>query len=147
MQKQIVRIAALALFVTTFAVASAHAQNAGNNLRVTIPFDFVIGGKTLPAGDYDVRMEDSRTMMKIQHLEQSTGAFVLVHPVQGLDAQNRSKLIFRKYGNEYFLSQVWTAGRATGQELNKTSHERALQRETAKLSRKPESVAVTARAN
>ena len=147
MKKQLVKIAALTLFVTTFAVASARAQNPATNLRVTIPFDFVIGGEKLPAGDYVVRTEDSRTTMKIQLLGQSTGAYFLIHPVQGLDIQNQSKLVFHKYGDEYLLSQVWTAGRAGGDELNRTSRERALQREIAKRSAKPETVAISAKAN
>ncbi len=146
MKTQILRIAALSLVVTTFAI-TAHAQNAGNSLRVSIPFDFVIGDKTLTAGDYTLRVLDSGNTVRIQLGDESTGTYFLIHPVEGLNIKNESRLVFRRYGNEYFLSQVWTAGRATGQELNKTRHERALQRETAQLSRKPESVAVTARAN
>jgi hypothetical protein len=147
MKKQVIRIAALALFVTTFAIASAHAQNAGNNLRVTIPFDFVIGGEKLPAGDYLVHTEDSRTTMNIQSRDQSSQAYFLVHPVPGVDIKNKSKLIFRKYEGEYSLSQVWVEGRASGQELNKTSRERTLQRDIAKRSGKPEFVSIAARSN
>ena len=61
MKKQLIRIAALTLFVTTLAVTSARAQNPGNNQMVTIPFDFFVGADKLPAGDYVVRVEDSRT--------------------------------------------------------------------------------------
>ncbi len=146
MKNQILRIAALSLVVTTFAI-TAHAQNAGNNLRVSIPFDFVIGDKRLPAGDYNLLVQDSGNTMRIQLGDQSTGAYFLIHPVQGLNIQNQSKLVFHKYGDQYFLSQVWTAGRATSQEVNRSSKQRGLEGELAKRSGKTESVAVSMKAN
>ncbi len=147
MKKQLIRIAALTLFVTTFAVTSARAQNPSNNQMVTIPFDFFVGADKLPAGVYTVRPEESRAAMKIQHRDQPKSLYFLIHPIQSPSIQDRSKLVFRKYGDDYFLSQVWTVGRATGEELNKTKRERILEREIAKRADKPESVAVTMRAN
>jgi len=37
--------------------------------------------------------------------------------------------VFHRYGNTYFLSQIWMAGESTGRELLKTREERALERE------------------
>ena len=37
---------------------------------------------------------------------------------------DKSKLIFHSYGDQYFLSQVWTAGSATGSELRKSAKEK-----------------------
>jgi hypothetical protein len=147
MKKQLIRIAALTLFVTTFAITSARAQNPTSNQMVTIPFDFFVGAAKLPAGDYVVRAEDSGTTMKIQHRERSSGLYFMIHPVQSPSVQDRSKLVFHKYGDDYFLSQVWTAGRASGEELNKSKSQRALDRKIAMRASKPESVAVTFRAN
>ena len=147
MKKQIMRIAALTLFVTTFAVASAHAQNSSANQKVTIPFDFFVGSEKLPAGKYILRAEDSRTAMRIQRGDQSIGTYFLIHPVGGSQIQDQSKLIFRKYGDQYFLSRVWAAGHATGHELNMSNRQRGLEREIAKRAGKSESVAVTMRAN
>jgi len=147
MKKQIMRIAALTLFVTTFAVVSARAQTPGGNQMVAIPFDFYVGADKLPAGEYVVRAHDSRTAMRIQPRDQSTGAYFLIHSVEGLKIQDQSKLVFHKYGDQYFLSQVWTAGRVTGQELNKSSRQRGLERDIARRAGKSESVAVTMKAN
>ena len=38
--------------------------------------------------------------------------------------QAKSKLIFHRYGDQYFLSQVWTAGSTTGSELRKSVKEK-----------------------
>jgi hypothetical protein len=147
MKKQIVRIAALTLFVATLAVASAHAQSPSSNQVVNIPFDFYVGGEKLPAGEYLVRAETSRTTMRIQRRDQSPGAYFSIRPVEGREIQNQSKLVFHKYGEDYFLSQVWTAGRAGGQELSRPERQRKLDREIARRMSKPESVSITMRAN
>jgi hypothetical protein len=39
------------------------------------------------------------------------------------NAPTESKMMFNRYGDRYFLSQVWTAGVPTGVELRKTSTE------------------------
>ena len=147
MKKQIMRIAALTLFVTTLAVASAHAQSSSSNQLVTIPFDFYVGAEKLPAGQYLVSAESSRTAMRIQRRDQSPGAYFSIRPVEGRKIQNQSKVVFHKYGEDYFLAQIWTAGRASGQELNRAERQRRLDREIANRVSKPESVAVTMRAN
>jgi hypothetical protein len=147
MKNQMMRLAALTLFVTTLAVASAHAQSPRSNQMVTIPFDFYVGAEKLPAGEYLVSEQGSRTTMRIQRRDQSPGAYLSIHPVEGREIQNQSKMVFHKYGEEYFLSQIWTAGRASGQELNRTERQRRFDREIAKRTSKPEAVAVTMRAN
>ena len=39
--------------ITTFGT-SARAQSLDHGFRINIPFDFMVGGKTLPAGQYSV---------------------------------------------------------------------------------------------
>jgi hypothetical protein len=146
-KKQLIRIAALTLFVTTFAVASTRAQSPGGNQMVTIPFDFFVGADKLPAGEYTLRAEDSSAAMRIQRRDQSTSAYFSIRPIEGPKIQNQSKLVFHKYGDDYFLSQVWTAGRATGEQLSKTKRERLAEPEIAKRAGKPEQVVLTMRAN
>jgi len=43
---------------------------------------------------------------------------------------NSASLIFNRYGNEYFLSQVWAKGGSVGRGLPKTRAERELERKT-----------------
>jgi hypothetical protein len=35
-----------------------------------------------------------------------------------------SKLVFHRYGSQYFLTQIWTAGNARGKELPESGRER-----------------------
>jgi hypothetical protein len=148
MKKQMITLMAVAMFATTLMVMSANGQTAGN-IAVTIPFEFAAGGKTLPAGDYYVRrsLEGSRVVMRIESKDGSMSIYLPNHVAQSVEIQTESKLVFTRYGKELFLSQVWSAGRSTGAELNRTNRERLLQRETASTRLKAESVTVAGKSN
>ena len=148
MKKQMITLMAVAMFAMTLTVVSVHAQNAGN-LTVTIPFEFSAAGKTLPAGEYYVRrsLDGARVVMRIESKDGSVSIYLPAHVAQSTEIQPESKLVFTKYGSQLFMSQVWSAGRSTGEEINKTSRERNLQREIAGRSGKPETITVAAKAN
>lgn len=148
MKSRMISMVAVVVFVTTLAVASVHAQNAGD-VTVTIPFEFSASGKTLPAGDYLVRrsFDGSQSVMRLESKQDSVSIYLPTHAVQSNTIQEGSKLVFTKYGEQHFLSQVWTAGRSTGAELNKTNRERGLQQEIARRRAKPETVSVAVRSN
>jgi len=148
MKRQMIIMVAVVASVATLAVASVRAQNAGD-FSVTIPFEFAAGGKTLPSGDYYIRRNFDHARVVIR-LESKTGAdsiYLAMHSVPKNNIQDQSKLIFNRYGNQMFLTQVWTAGRSTGEELNKSSHERVLQTQIARSRAKQETVSITAKAN
>jgi frataxin-like iron-binding protein CyaY len=148
MKKHMISVMAVAVFVVSLAVTPAQAQNAGN-LTVTIPFEFVAAGTTLPSGDYSVQrsFEGGHVVMKIRSKNDTKSIFVLTHSVEGRSIQNESKLVFNKYGNQMFLSQVWIASRSTGEEMLKTNRERNLQKEIARRSATPETITIAGRSN
>jgi hypothetical protein len=47
-------------------------------------------------------------------------------------------LVFRHYGNQYFLTEVWAAGETNGRQLAKSARQRAIERELASTSSKSE---------
>jgi hypothetical protein len=47
-------------------------------------------------------------------------------PVRANQTQEETKLVFHKYGDQYFLSQIWTPGGNTGRELLMPRFEREL---------------------
>jgi hypothetical protein len=149
MQKRAITIMAVVVFFATLAVTSVRAQNAGT-ISVSIPFDFAVAGKALPAGEYNVRrsIEGNRELTAIRNREKTEAVYLpQTHPVQTSEVQSESKLVFNKYGSQYYLSQVWISGRTVGQELSKTAKERGLQREMAGTHRKAESVAIAGKLN
>ena len=82
---------------------SAHAQN-GTSVSVNVPFGFEIGSKHLPPGTYTVR-ESLTNILEIRN--SSTGAMLITHDGQSTKPTKKSKLVFDRYGDQYFLRQVW----------------------------------------
>ena len=114
------------LFVVSIVVA-AQVVRADEPMLVNIPFAFVAGGVTLPAGEYRVqKLDGSSAVVLISCADASASAMVLSNAAQAKETQTQSKLIFKRYENRYFLSQVWTAGSIRGRELLKSRAEKEI---------------------
>jgi len=146
MKKQILVPATILSLVLTVMVTQVRAQ-ASHYFRVIIPFEFAISGKTLPAGEYVVRRvsADSPQWLSITSLNGSTRQTVLTHKMRSGTLGSESKLVFRRYGDQYFLSQIWEGGDNDGHELLRSRGEASLQRTMAKNTGKPEVVVVSGR--
>jgi hypothetical protein len=144
MKRQILMAITMLSLYATLAVASVKAQSE-HYLVVTIPFEFAIKGKTLPPGEYIVRRvsSDKPDCLSIGSVNGRTGQSVLTHNVRAGTLQAESKLVFSRYGDQYFLSQVWKAGDSDGHELRKSRRESGLERIMAKNTARPEMATVT----
>ena len=132
MKKQLLRASAIFIFAITTTAVSASTQSA-RRIVVDIPFDFVVEKKTLPAGVYTIKniSRNSDATLLIRSADGREAALVVTNPVEVSAAQKESKLVFRQYGDQYFLSQVWTSGGNVGRQLPKSSTEQSLEREMA----------------
>lgn len=84
------------------------AQAQENEVITTVPFDFVAGGKTLPAGTYSVNRVST---MWDSHLIINSGdsaAFVLPVAFDSDSSVGDAQLSFERVGETYFLSKVKT---------------------------------------
>jgi hypothetical protein len=61
--------------------------------------------------------------------------------VTSASTNDNGKLVFNRYGNQYFLSQVWAAGSDSGHQLRPSKAER----EIAKNASKPKVEVLTAK--
>ncbi len=115
------------LVLATFSLVAMTlpAMPAATGVKANIPFDFMVGAEKLPAGHYLIERQTSPASIIIANLE--TGARVMVHtsPVQ-LDGRESTTLVFHKYGDQAFLSQIKSPGWGVGQELPRTKLEREL---------------------
>ena len=135
--KKLIMLGVLGLLTSV----SAHAQ-AGNQFTVTIPFTFYVAGKTLPAGQYHIgRSTEDAEGLVLRGTDGRTGVFVLTRGIQTAEVPQQTKLVFRVYGDQYFLGEVWISARNKGRELPKSRKER-LVKQNSKLGAKPEKVAV-----
>jgi hypothetical protein len=86
---------------------SARAQES-EGVRAKVPFEFVAGGATLPAGTYSVGPLSLDVHSGIAIRSYEHGALVLPLVVDESRA-GQSKLSFERVGDKYFLSEVDTS--------------------------------------
>ena len=153
MKKTVVKgfiTAALLVAAIITAGASAQAQTLQYKLTVDIPFDFSVSGQKLPAGKYWVsRAQESigDTVVQFQSTDLHSVANRFSVPIVTFKSKKRGQLVFHRYGDQYFLSEVWPAGGGTGRAFLKTRAERELERSAgiaAVRATKPEIVTVVA---
>ena len=118
MKTQIIRTFSVALL----AAASTFAQGS-QKLTVQVPFGFHVGASTLPSGEYMVDTDAAPGVVRLKSADSKSTVMILSMSVQAPGPPSQGKLVFHKYGDEYFLSQIWKAGNNTGCELRKSRRE------------------------
>lgn len=121
------------------AVASANAQSA-NGVISNIPFEFVVGNETLPAGEYRINTA-LEPALAIKSADLKHSAMRMTNGTKP-SSERRARLVFRRYGQKYFLAEVWN-GSERGRQLTKSRQERAIERELASIPSKSEFAAST----
>jgi hypothetical protein len=96
------RIIAIALFALASLVTVGNAS-AQSQIRATIPFDFTAGRAVLPAGTYTIS-SGNRIAVVIQNGTQH--ATVLRSTIADEDPSMKNRLVFNKYGDQYFLREI-----------------------------------------
>ena len=95
--------------VTMFGMlALAMSMHAQDLIRVSVPFDFTVGGQNLPHSTYEIsRVETTNLeMLSVRNLDdQSQTELVLAKTNQNL---GDPKLLFDRYGGKYFLAGIVT---------------------------------------
>jgi hypothetical protein len=108
------------------AMVPAYAQSGA--VQVKVPFDFTIGGKTFPAGDY--RINSELHQLRIQDSQGRNVALALTNDASGAPRDNAS-VVFNCYDHRCFLSEVWSPAQDSGAEVYKSKAEADLQKELA----------------
>lgn len=107
------------------ALLATQVGRAQEPVLANIPFAFTVGNMTLPAGEYRVeKVQESSPALLIQRTDRSASTIVITSGVELNAPQAQTKLIFHRYANGYFLSQIWTEGNTRGRELPKSPKEK-----------------------
>jgi hypothetical protein len=148
MKKQALRALVMLVSIIALAYATAiasSAQSLGQQIRADVPFDFVVGDKTLAAGEYSVSQISSAGGIAVRSRDGEQGAIRLSHAVLDRNPRQKTSLTFLRYGNQYFLSQIWVSGSAEGRQVLKSKAERSADRELARRENSmPEVVTIVA---
>jgi hypothetical protein len=132
----ILRSALLAGVVATGLIApTANAQmDTRYGLNVRIPFAFQAGSQQMPAGLYRISFNQNSLMIFHLYLQKSdsvdSGTYahtnVLATASNGETFHNYGRLVFRRYGDQYFLHEVWQADSTDGVTCITSPEEKAL---------------------
>ena len=100
------------LALSAAAMLGTTGLYAQTGVVANVPFNFTVDTVRMPAGDYTLKPTSShRGVIRLQNRE--TGASVLVS-AQNLLSTHQGKeeesgmIIFHRYGDRYFFSEVWT---------------------------------------
>ena len=92
-------------------------------LTVKVPFEFVVGSQTFPAGTYKFRSllnsvpgKDAIEVLELRSMEGRL-YHAIVTDVVGSYEPNHPKLVFTRSGGRTFLSEVWEPGKQAGCQL------------------------------
>ena len=108
---------AIALSLPLLFSAVVHAQTT--QLKMTVPFDFIAGDAALPAGDYDVHSIDARggNALSIHSVTLNAGTLVLSTSSRSAKTPDRNTLVFCRYGQKYFIAEVWIINTSIGGQM------------------------------
>jgi hypothetical protein len=119
------------IFAMSFWPARTQAQIVGD-LKVEVPFEFHAGNTTLPAGSYVIhQVNDSNlTVMEISRADGKRSALFNVESAQAKTTPEKTQLIFNKYGDQYFLSELFDAGDVDGTRLVPSAAEKGASKDS-----------------
>ena len=114
------------------ATASAFGQQ---RMRVDIPFEFHLMDNVMPAGQYIVDTAANNVLSLDCRACRSHAVAAASGIGGGANLSDQGRLVFNKYGDTYFLSEVWTPGYTQGGSLSKSKTEREMARITPAVGR------------
>ena len=115
------RLITLLGLLAVSGLTSLYAQN----IRATIPFEFQVAGRAMPAGDY-VISAPSQGFLLLKNADGRNAILALANAAHRAGSDNPGQLQFTRYEGVYFLSKVWAPGAADGRSMPQSTHEKEL---------------------
>ena len=122
MKNRVARL--LSVGIALAAVAAVHAQD--KTVTANVPFSFHMGSSLMPQGAYRVSESSSGVVVRIMAMQSDASkASTTVH-VNGKKQIEPARLVFHRYGEDYFLAQIWTGDSSNGQAIALSPREKEL---------------------
>ena len=119
--KKLMTYATLAVALAVTFPHHAAAQSVRILLRGNIPFAFEIGGKSLPAGNYEV-LQVGADLYTIRNMRGNISVQLMAFSYpQARTMPKSATLVFHRYGERSFLTEVWRPAEIQG--IQFASHE------------------------
>lgn len=116
MKKKTLNIFASLSLLLVVTAATAMAQGTVESTKVAIPFAFSVGNEQLPAGKYVISKNGNTLLIRNTNGKGSVATL----PAQTVANDGQAaigRLVFNRYNDQYFLSEIWIPGEGLGRQL------------------------------
>jgi len=120
----------IAVLITSVLIAGTGAMAQGHAVRATVPFDFTVGDKLLPAGTYEI-WSPSTDRIEVQNRDRHVA--MLVTTTYDSHESRNSTLVFDRYGDQYFLSEILCRSAAMNVSVHQSKAEQHARTQQAAL--------------
>ncbi len=93
-------------------------------IKAKIPFEFRVGSATLPAGEYMIKRASSNNpdLLELRNQNGSPAVFMMAEPIYPKsDVSTKPELVFKRIGNQEYLSQIWDSESDAGDQVPEPS--------------------------
>jgi hypothetical protein len=130
---------ALAILAVALVVSVPFVQ--AQSVKADVPFAFSMQGQSMPAGNYSIIAVSDR-VLEVWNLDSRHGQLLAKQMSVQSSKDQGPKLVFHKYGDQYFLSQIWDGQSDTGIQLPESKREKELKIASNNLPNASETVIV-----
>lgn len=114
----------VALTLAALSFLTAVTGFAQNKVKADVPFAFQVGKASLPSGTYIVSEIGDHSIM-IRNTSAVNSALTNYNSADALKTGS-PRMLFHKYGNTYFLAEIWGGSGASAMQLLETDREKEL---------------------
>ncbi len=144
--KKLIATMTLILMTMTLAVCPVYSQ-ARQKCGVHVPFSFMVGDQTLPAGEYSfdpqLGWKSDMNVLVIRSADGSVYKAIVTSAASRSEVRQGGRVIFNRVGETYTLAQVWATDQPIGMQLRESRAQYELTQAGAARVEKVELVAQT----
>ena len=100
-------------------VANSIAAQSSHRFKVDVPFEFVLNGQTLPAGEYVIERTNAARpdIVTLKKKDRDFVRMVITQRVEKDEPSPTSSLIFITRNGTHYLFQVWNVADMNGNQI------------------------------
>ena len=125
------RFGVISLLILASFCTGGIAQAQTHEVRAKVPFDFVVARKHLPSGSYEFVTQSNGTIL-IRNADEKIVVLTMTYQA-GDPSSYSSRLVFYKYGDNYFLHEIHCPTIAVNAAFPQSRQERQLRQNMAWL--------------
>ena len=145
MKRHLITFLAIIILAGAFTISAQAQTSGGQKVVANIPFAFNVANTNLPAGKYTITVLNRSSDRKILQIRSANGrssAVIQTTDVIG-NVSDDAKLVFQRYGDQYFFAQAQMAGDSTSLAAVKSKSAERAQKQAAAIAGKKSVVVVT----